>query len=105
MPREPETPTLAEVVRAAAEAADPAGADDAVTELITRFEDRDEPVTTVGDVEEQLIEARREIDLDGDSRPLATAVAVAIYLAFRRDELGSDPEELVRLATRAEDVG
>lgn len=104
MPREPETATLAEVVRAAAEAADPTGADDAVTALITRFEDRDEPVTTVGDVEEQLLEARRAIDLDGDSRPLATAVAVAIYLAFRRDELGSDPDELIRLATRAEDV-
>lgn len=104
MPREPETPTLAEVVRAGADAADPTGADEAVTELITRFEDRDEPVTTVGDIEEQLIEARRAIDLDGDSQPLATAVAVAIYLAFRRDELGSDPEELIRLATRAEDV-
>jgi hypothetical protein len=49
MPTEPESPTLAEIVRAAAEAADPPGADDAVTALITRFEDRDEPVTTVTD--------------------------------------------------------
>jgi hypothetical protein len=46
MPTEPE---IAEIVRAAAEAADPPGADDAVTALITRFEDRDEPVTTVTD--------------------------------------------------------
>jgi hypothetical protein len=104
MPTQPDSPTLAQVVRVAAETADPTGADDAVTELIRRFEDRDEPITTVSDVEEQLIEARRIIDLDGDSEPLATAVAVATYLAFRRDELGADREHLIRLAKRAEDV-
>jgi hypothetical protein len=30
------------------------------------------------------------------------AVAVATYLAFRRDELDDDREELLRLAARAE---
>jgi hypothetical protein len=104
MPTEPQTPTVAEIVRAAADAADPAGSDDAVTQLITRFEDRDEPVTTVTDIAEQLTEARAIIDVDGDSGPLATATAVAIYLAFRRDQIGTDREELIRLATRAEDV-
>src|SRR3954449_4675829 len=104
MPTEPHTPTLAEVVRAAADAADPSGADDRVTDLLVRFEDRDEPVTTVADVEEQLAEAHGIIDPDADSEPLRNAVAVATYLAFRRDQIGADPDELIRRATAAEDV-
>jgi hypothetical protein len=104
MPTQPHTPTLAEVVHAACEAADPTGADDRVTDLLTRFEDRDEPVTTVTDIEEQLAEAHRIIDPDLDSEPLRNAVAVATYLAFRRDQIGADPAELIRRATAAEDV-
>lgn len=104
MPTEPHTPTLAETVRVAAEAADPSGADDRVTDLIVRFEDRDEPISTVVDVEEQLAEAHGIIDPDGDSEPLRNAVAVATYLAFRRDEFQADPQDLIRRATRAEDV-
>jgi hypothetical protein len=104
MPTEPHTPTLSEVVRAAADAADPAAADELVTELITRFEDRDEPISAIDDVEEQLAEAHGIIDPDRDSPALSDAVAVATYLAFRRDQMGSDPQELIRLANRAEDV-
>jgi hypothetical protein len=103
MPTEPHTPTLAETVRAAADVADPNGADDRVTELITRFEDRDEPVTTVDDVEEQLAEAHRIIDPDADSQALRNAVAVATYLAFKRDQFDADPDDLIRRATAAED--
>src|SRR3954449_8537555 len=102
MSTEPHTPTLAEVVRAAADAADPSGADEAVTELLSRFEDRDEPVTTVLDVENQLAEAHGIIDPEHDSEALSNAVAVATYLAFRRDQLRSDPAELIQRATRAE---
>jgi hypothetical protein len=105
MPTDPHTPTLAEVVHAACEAADPTGGDDLVTEFLTRYEDRDEPVTTVEDVEEQLAEAHGIIDPEHDSEALGNAVAVAIYLAFRRDELGADPADLIRRATAAEDVG
>lgn len=104
MPTEPHIPTLAEVVRVACEAADPGAADERVTDLMTRFEDRDEPVTTVQNVEEQLAEAHGIIDSYGDSKPLSDAVAVATYLAFKRDQMGADPEELIRRATRAEDV-
>jgi hypothetical protein len=104
MPTDPHTPTLAETVHRACEVADPTGADDAVTELLTRFEDRDEPVSTVTDVEQQLAEAGGIIDPDGDSQPLATAIAVATYLAFRRDEFQADGQELIRLAMKAEDV-
>lgn len=104
MPTEPHTPTLAEVVRAACEVADPVGADDAVTDLLTRFEDRDEPVTTVADVEEQLAEAHGIIDPDRDSEALTQAVAVATYLAFRRDQIHADPADLIRRAMEAEDA-
>ena len=103
MPTDPHTPTLAEIVHAAAEVADPTAAADAVGDLLSRFEDRDEPVTTVDDVEEQLAEARRIIDPEGDSEPLRNAVAVATYLSFKRDELNADPDELIRRATAAED--
>lgn len=105
MPTEQHTPTLAEVVRAACDAADPAGADELVTDLLRRFEDRDEPVTTVGDVEEQMAEAHGIIDPDHDSQALSNAVAVATYLAFKRDQMGADPDDLIRRATKAEDVG
>ena len=105
MPTEPHTPTLAEIVRAACEAADPAGEDDRVTDLLRRFEDRDEPVTTVADVEEELAEAHRIIDLDADSEALSNAVAVATYLAFRRDQINDPADALIRRATKAEDVG
>ena len=104
MPTEPHTPTLAETVRAACDVADPSAADERVTELLTRFEDRDEPVTTVIDIEEQLAEAHGIIDPDGDSQALRNAVAVATYLAFRRDQFDADPDELIRRATAAEDV-
>src|SRR4051812_11638475 len=104
MGTDPHTPTLSEVVRAAAEAADPTGADDRVTELLTRFEDRDEPVTTVGDIEEQMTEAHGSIDPDRDSEALSNAVAVATYLAFRREQITAEPEELIRRANAAEDI-
>jgi hypothetical protein len=104
MPTDPHTATLAEIVRAACEVADPTGADDRVTDLLTRFEDRDEPITTVVDVEEQLAEAHGIIDPDRDSEALSNAVAVATYLAFRRDQIDDDPDELIRRANAAEDV-
>ena len=104
MPTDPHTPTLAEIVRAACDVADPAAEDDRVSDLLTRFEDRDEPVTAVPDVEQQLAEAHGIIDPDGDSEPLRNAVAVATYLAFRRDQLDADPDELIRRANAAEDA-
>ncbi|MEA2148209.1 MAG: hypothetical protein QOD69_39, partial [Solirubrobacteraceae bacterium] len=42
--------------------------------------------------------------LMGDVRvePVIMAAAVATYLAYRRDELDDDPDEILRLAARAE---
>src|SRR3954453_19643144 len=104
MPTDPHTPTFAEIVRIACEGADPDASDDRVTDLLVRFEDRDEPITAVADVEEELAEAHGIIDTEHDSERLSNAVAVAPYLAFRRDEIHDDPADLIRRANAAEDV-
>jgi hypothetical protein len=100
------TPSVFEVVRRAVDIVDPEGVDDEVAEFLRIYEDRDEPVTALGS------ERTREFfdaagGLMGDVRvaPVVMAAAVATYLAFRRDELQEDPEELLRLAARAEFSG
>ena len=67
------TPTVHDVVHRAVEVCDPEGTSDAAAALLERFEDRDEPVTAAGDIEEELAEAK-----------------------------GADPRELLVLAARAE---
>jgi hypothetical protein len=95
-------PTLADVVHRAAEVCDPNGANDGVTDLLGRFEDRDEPVTAEADVEEEIAEAKGAIDPQDEDPAVVMTAAVATYLAFRRTEIDRDPEELLRLAARAE---
>jgi hypothetical protein len=100
--RHPSTPTLAEVVRRAADACDPNGAEEGPWELVERLEDRDEPVTALDDVTEELAEARGAVDPQDEDPAVVMTVAVASYLAFRRDEIDSFDDELLRLAARAE---
>jgi sirohydrochlorin ferrochelatase len=103
MPTEPEPVTLAQVVHRAAEVVDPEGADPDVVDLLVRFEDADEPVSSVEDVEQRLAEGAGAIDPQEESGPVQVARAVATYLAFRRDEVtDKDTDEIVRLAVRAE---
>jgi hypothetical protein len=102
MPTEPQPVTLAQVVHRAAEVVDPTGDDPDVTDFLTRFEDADEPVTAVVDVEQRLSEAAGARDPEQEAGALQVAVAVATYLAHRRDELTDDPDEIIRLAVRAE---
>ena len=102
MPTEPSEPTLAEAVHRAVEVVDPAGTEDGPTQLLERFEDRDEPVTGVADIDEVLAEGRGAIDPQDEDPLVVMAVAVAVYLAFRRTELDDDPDELLKLAARAE---
>src|SRR5215210_2372608 len=94
MPTEPHVPTVFEVARRAAEVCDPDDDDPAVGELLERFEDRDEPITALEDPETQLAEAAALM-----------VVAVATYLAHRRDEMDDRREEILRLAARAEFSG
>jgi hypothetical protein len=105
MPTEPDPITLAQIVHRAAEVVDPDGEDADVTDFLVRYEDADEPVTAVEDVTERLAEAAGALDPQQESGPLQVAVAVATYLAHRRDELPDDPDEIVRLAVRAEFEG
>jgi hypothetical protein len=101
MPTEPEPVTMSEVVRTAVEVCDD-GTSEGLDDLLLRFEDADEPITSVDDVEQRLDEALGPADADEDDAPLTMARAVVVYLAHRRDELGAAPVELLRLAARAE---
>jgi hypothetical protein len=102
MPAEPQPVPLVQVIHRAVEVCDPAGASESLAALLERLEDEDEPVTAVEDVEEVVSEAVNSVG-DPDIDPeLAMTEAVITYLAHRRDELGEEPVELLRLATRAE---
>jgi hypothetical protein len=102
MPTEPAPVTLAQAIHRAAEVVDPEGADQDVVDLLARFEDADEPIAGIEDPELRIAEATGVIDPQEESGPVQVARAVATYLAFRRDEVTEDADELVRLAVRAE---
>jgi hypothetical protein len=102
MPTEPQPVTLAQITHRAGEVVDPQGADTDVTDFVARFEDADEPVAGVEQIEQRFAEAAGALDPQQESGALQVAAAVATYLAFRRDETAEDPDELVRLAVRAE---
>lgn len=101
MPMEPTPPTVFEVVRRAVDVCDPTGEEPETAELLLRFEDRDEPVTALADPEADLAEAAA-LD-EGLATPAELAVvAVATYLAHRRDEIDDAPRDILRLTARAE---
>lgn len=102
MPAEPQPVSVAQVVHRAVEVTDPEGANDALAELLERFEDDDEPVSAVEGFEEAMSEAVNAVGDPEIDPELTMAQALAVYLAHRRDELGEDPVELLRLAVRAE---
>ena len=105
MPTDPEIPTLSTVMHRAAEVVDPAGADaDGVWDLYRRLEDRDEPITGVAraTLEQTLAEVSGMVDPQEEDPAVQMAVAVATYLAFRRDEVDDVRENILRLAARAE---
>jgi hypothetical protein len=102
MPTEPSPVTLFEVARRAVEVSDPAGADPSLGELLEQFEDADEPVTAVENLEERVAIAVEGVDVEIDDPAVSMAAATILYLARRRDELDDEPESILRLATRAE---
>src|SRR5919112_4456485 len=91
------TITLSELVRRATAIVDADGIDDAVTDLRVRHEDDDIPVRGILDgLEERL-------NWGADEDPsVVMAQAVTLYLAHRLDEVDGDPDEILRLAARAE---
>jgi hypothetical protein len=102
MPTEPETLTLSAAVHRAVELCDPAGGDERLADLLARYEDRDEPITAVADIEQEMAEATGRLDPEADDPALTMAGAVVTYLAHRRTEVGADDERLLRLAADAE---
>jgi hypothetical protein len=94
-------PTLFEVVHRAVEVVDPSG-QYGVGDLLGPVEDSDEPVTAHADIETDLAELKGRIDPQDEDPAVMMAIAVATYLAFRRDEMDQDPGDLLRLAARAE---
>ena len=102
MPTEPQPLTVAEAVQRAAEVADPSGVDADIGDFVLYLEDADEPITAVADLSDRLEGARRSVDPEGDLPGVTMTAAVANYLAYRRDQLDDRPEDLLRLAARAE---
>src|SRR5829696_4761285 len=94
-------PSLFEVVHRAVQVTDPDGSL-GVADLLEPVEDADEPVTAHEDIETDLAELKGRIDPQDEDPAVMMAVAVATYLAFRRDEIDDDPQDLLRLAARAE---
>jgi hypothetical protein len=105
MPRDPDPLTLSEVVHRACGVVDPDDADAAVGDFERYFEDADEPIRGVGDIEERVATALSELDPAVASASLSMAGAVTVYLSFRRDEYGAEPAQLLRLAAEAEWAG
>jgi hypothetical protein len=97
-----ETPTLFAIVHRAAEVCDPSGAEEGASELLRRFEDRDEPVGDPAAAEQAIAEAKGAIDPQDEDPVAMMTAAVATYLAYRRAELHDNRMDLLVLAARAE---
>ena len=94
-------PSLSDVVHRAVEVSDPSGRY-GVADVLRYVEDADEPVTAHEDIETDLAELKGRVDPQDEDPAVMMAIAVATYLAFRRDELDDDPDDILRLAARAE---
>jgi hypothetical protein len=106
MPTEPEPVTLSDVVHRAVIVVDPDGAE-GLDDLLARFEDDDEPLSSgLADIARQRIaEGVGALDPQEEDPAVQMAGAVATYLAYRRDEVDEEPGALLELAARAEFEG
>ncbi len=102
MAREPEPLRLSEVAKRAVEICDPDDADATLGAFLAQFEDADEPVTAIQNLEERVALAAEGVDIDVDDPAVSMASATILYLAHRRDELDDTPVSILRLAARAE---
>lgn len=88
--------TLSELVRRAVGIVDPDDEDGVVGDFELRFEDADEPVTSIDNLEERIA-------FGADEDPaVVVAQAVVLYLAHRRDAVDDDDDDIVRLALDSE---
>jgi hypothetical protein len=94
--------TLFQIVKRAVDIVDPDDDDPDMGQLEEVFEDADEPVTGIENLEERVAIAIEGIDNEIESPAVSVAAATILYLAYRRDELDDDPDDVLRLAARAE---
>ena len=102
MPTEPRPVTLFDVAKRAVDICDPPGDDPRLGGLLAQFEDADEPVRAIQNLEERVAIAVEGVDVDIEDPAVSMAAATILYLAHRRDELGDHPSKILRLAARAE---
>jgi hypothetical protein len=102
MPRDPEPLTLAEAVRRACDLVDPDDDDAVIGDFERAFEDADEPIRALDDVEERVGTVLSELDPAVANGSLSMAAAITVYLRFRPGEYGGEPAKLLRLAAEAE---
>jgi hypothetical protein len=102
MPTNPQPISLFEVAKRAVEISDPADRDSRLGDLLAQFEDDDEPVSAIDNLEERVAIAVEGVDVEIDDPAVSMAAATILYLAHRRDELDADPRRILRLAARAE---
>lgn len=102
MPTEPQPLTVFEAVKRACDVVDPDDDDAVIGDFERAFEDDDEPIRAVGDIEEHIGDVLADLDPATNNGSLSVAAAIVVYLAFRRDEFDAEPDELVRLAARSQ---
>jgi hypothetical protein len=99
-PRDADPVSLFDVIRRAVEAADPDGRDPRLGDLVQEFEDDDEPVSGVDQLDVVLAGAELDVNADGDDAGVALAIGVARYLAHHRGALNTDDDRLIAEAVR-----
>jgi hypothetical protein len=92
--------TVAGVVREAAGIVDPNDQDALVGDLERWFEDDDDPVEAVPDLDRRIAGALDELDPEDDHPGMSVAAAVAIYLATRPRHEPRDRDAVIRQAIR-----
>jgi hypothetical protein len=102
MPTDPSPPRVSDLVRRAVEICDPADEDAVLGDFERALEDDDRPASAVTNLDEHLAVIVEGIDVDIENPAVSMAVAVVLYLAYRRDEINDDPDDILRLAARAE---
>ena len=102
MPTNPQPITLFEVAKRAVEICDPDDRDQRLGDPLVQFEDADEPVTAIENLEERVAIAVEGVDVEIGDPAVSMAAATILYLAHRRDELHDDPDKVLRLTARAE---
>src|ERR1700751_4082037 len=102
MPSEPRPISLFDIAKRAVAVSDPDDNDARLGDLLEQFEDADEPVTAIQNLEERVAIAVEGVDVEIDDPAVSMAAATILYLAHRRDELHDEPHRILRLPARPE---